>query len=227
MVHLRWSAESVFPRIILFVEHAIIRGAVIGRVSKRNGDTFETFPARIQLHGKTFELLWDATLGAEYLPLPLQPSDLHMPTMGATTFLPHNHWMMSQAMDTAIGRSIIAMADLGPEDMHNFLNRHQDDYFDIEPWLLADLAGLHHHTHIPALVPHHWLHYDDDPDDDAPPHLRPITRDPPGMSVSTLWSEASLPRIRASLPGTGAPPNPRVVFFGDVPPPHPPPQMHA
>ena len=139
--------------------------------------------------------------------LPLQPDDLFMPEMGGeapdmeletASFLPHSHWLYDPPADLTLAARIARMAGLEhPQAMQRWIARFLRNDDELEQWLLGDLVGVEHHTHLPWLLRATPSRGDSDSDSDGGDRMHQDGRGspvPPGMHATTFHRSANMPR---------------------------------
>jgi len=203
-----------FPENTLCIEHAIVRGAVIDATAS---------PPRMGLHDSVYELHRRNTDGPDgplHMRLPLQPGDLFMPEMEleAPSFLPRTHRLYDPPADTTLAEGIARMAGLEhPRNMQRWVNHYLRDDDELEQWILVDMVGVEHHTHLPWLLRATTSRGDSDSDSDGRGTMHQagsLDSEPPGMHATTFHRSANMPRIRVKACGTGNSPPPR--YPGDT-----------
>ena len=95
----------MFPENILCIEHALVRGAMIDTTAS---------PPLMALQGSVYELhrRHNDPDGPLHMRLPLQPSELFMPELEASSFLPSTHWLHEPPADPSLVGDIARMAGL-------------------------------------------------------------------------------------------------------------------
>jgi len=207
-----YARYGEFPENILCVEHAIVRGAIVDTTAS---------PPRMALHGSVYELHRRNTDGPDgplHMRLPLQPDDLFMPELEAPSFLPSTHWLYETPADTTLVGDIARMAGLEhPRDLQRWVNHYLRSDDELEQWMLGDMVGVEHHTHLPWLLRATTSRGDSDSDSDGRGTMHQagsLGSEPPGKTTTTFHRSANMPRVRVGASGTGNSPPPR--YPGDA-----------
>ena len=95
------------------------------------------------------------------------------------------------------GRLRLASAGLDPLCMEDFLNLRLVDDSEYDLWLLADLTGVRHYSHIPVVLAADPM----SSDEEAVPRPPPLPPNPDVMFVTSLYRYTTGPKIRALFPG--------------------------
>ena len=211
LIYARYAPSLVFLENTLCVEHAIVRGAIINAAAS---------PPRMALQGSVYELHQSEAdpVCPLYLQLPLQPSDLFMPELQTPSFLPETHWLHESSADPTLVGDIARQAGLEhPRDMQRWANHYLRSNLELEQWLLGDILGVQHHTHLPWLLRTTSSRGDSNSDSDGRRTMHPAgapESEPLGMSATTFHRSANLPRTRVGVAGIGAVRPPR--YPGDA-----------
>ena len=192
---------SIFADNTLNMSHVLIKMADISRPADGSRPS-------IRLNGKAFALHTreDHPLGPEtmLMHLPLREGYSSTPATGRTSFLPPPHSLLYASMNRANGFRMLENAGMTRRDMDVFLDHHGDHSSEYPTWLLGDLMGVAHHSHIPSVIPFDGRddYWSSDEDEPAPPPY-----DESKLYVSTLYHHAPLPRLWASFAGCGTVPD--------------------
>ena len=196
--YVNYSPESHFQENIISVPQALTRGAVIcARDASPN----------IRLSGRVFALLRRPVPGrvevfaSLCLQLPLEPAGSSVAVLGPTTFLPTTHRLHYMTMNRSVASEIIELAGLTQGHMERYVAKHSDAEGELPPWLLADLTRVSHPTHLAYTLD--LAMRDDLSTGDNSETRNHFAED---MTVTTLFHGAPLPRVWASMPGTGTVP---------------------
>ena len=101
--------------------------------------------------------------------------------------------------------------------MQHWVNQYLRSDDELEQWMLGEMVGVEHHTHLPWLLRATASRGDSDSDSDGRGTMHqagPLDSEPPGMHATTFHRSANLPRSRVGASGTGAAPPPR--YPGDA-----------
>ena len=137
------------------------------------------------------------------LQLPLEPGSSQVPRPDPGSFLKLpvlSYASMEPAY--AAARMRLASAGLSPQTMQDFLNFYAIDDSNYDLWLLADLTGVKHYSHIPVVLPVDPVSSDDEA---TPRPPLPPTK-PAVMFATLLFRNAVMPKGRALFLGWGTGP---------------------
>ena len=195
----RYSARSRHNENRLCVQQALARGAVI---CARDANP------TIGLSGLVFALQRRATprhaatqLESLCLRLPLEPAEPGVAAPGRAAFWPRTHGLHYTTINRSVATEILGLANLTLADMDQYVTGHGDGEGEPPPWLLGDLTRVSHPTHLAYTL--ELAMRDDLSTGDNSETMYHVEED---MTVTTFFLGAPLPRIWASLPGTGTAP---------------------
>jgi len=194
-IYVKYSPTSIFSDNTLSMQHALIRGAHVNLPGPNE-------PPSIRLGSRPFKLHQTETSpegnpsGPLFLQLPLEDGFSSEPELGRITFLPPGHGLLYLSMNRANGFTMLRNAGMTTHDMEHFLEHHGDHSTEFPRWLLGDLMGVVHHSHLPFELSREPRDADwsSDEDDPAPPLGDRM------MYASTLYHDAPLLRIWATFP---------------------------
>ena len=117
------------------------------------------------------------------------------------------HSMLYASMNRFNGPRMLRRAEMSRGDIEDFLDRHEEIPLEYPNWMLGDLMGVAHSSHMPFVIPSDgrsdtWSSDDDEP---APPPYHGAK-----LYLSSLYQHALSPRLWAAFAGQGEVP-PRQV----------------
>ena len=206
-IYVHYSRMSIFPDNTLCMPHELIKMAEINKPGDGSRPS-------IRLNGQALELITrgDHHLSPEtlLLQLPMRDGYSSAPALGRTSFLPPGHSMLYASMNRANGFRMLNNAGMTRGGMDAFLDHHEDDSPECPTWLLGDLLGVTHYSHIPFVTPFDGRDdtWSSDEDEPAPPPY-----DANKLYVSSLYHHAPLPQLWATFAGSGEVPDMHVPIL--------------